>query len=254
MSLMSNRKGYYMNNLCGFLGLFQPPLNGDKSSIYCVATPDMRALIMVPLVPNFFETAYSVAREPKYQRIFVVLPSLNMQFISDAYLFYYEIGKLLNKKIEFFSSTKPRIPITENFYSHIHICNDNKSFHLTDYMNMDEDFNIKIDFRNKYPPLNSTASDIFLSTNGNRVLFCNYMSEAKLKDLEKSNEIEYIDKIYMPFMKNLYGGLNYIEIKKLISARYISKLHAFGFASKTEAEWCASGVGQMGEVRYDDFV
>lgn len=243
-----------MNNLCGFLGLFQPPLNGYKSSIYCVATPDMRTLVMVPLVPNFFETAYHVAKDPKYQRIFMVLPSLNMQFISDAYLFYYEIGKLLNKNVEFFISTKPQIPITEDFYSHIHVCSNENSFHLTDYMDMDEDFNIKIDFRNKYLPFNSMISDIFLSTNGKRILFCNYMSEAKVKDLEKSSEIEYIDEIYMPFMKNMYGGLNYIEIKKLISAKYISKLYAFGFASKTEADWCASGIGQIGDVKYNDFV
>ena len=88
-----------MKNLCGYLGLFQPPLNGYMSSIYCIATPDKRNLVMVPLVANFFETAYSVAKEPEYQRIFLVLPSLDMLLISDAYLFYYEIAKKLNKKV-----------------------------------------------------------------------------------------------------------------------------------------------------------
>ena len=47
-----------MKNLCGYIGLFQPPLNGYKSSIYCVATPDMKNLVMIPLVANFFESAY----------------------------------------------------------------------------------------------------------------------------------------------------------------------------------------------------
>ena len=104
-----------MKNLCGYLGLFQPPLNGYMSSIYCVATPDKRNLVMVPLVANFFETAYSVAKEPEYQRIFLVLPSLDMLLISDAYLFYYEIAKKLNKKVEIFCNDKPQIPVTDEF-------------------------------------------------------------------------------------------------------------------------------------------
>ena len=127
-----------MKNLCGYLGLFQPPLNGYMSSIYCVATPDKRNLVMVPLVANFFETAYSVAKEPEYQRIFLVLPSLDMLLISDAYLFYYEIAKKLNKKVEIFCNDKPQIPVTDEFYSHVHIYSMDKTFQFTDYLNNDE--------------------------------------------------------------------------------------------------------------------
>lgn len=243
-----------MDNVCGFLGLYQPPLNGNKSSIYCVATPDMRNLIMVPLVPNFFETAYRVAREPKYQRIFVVLPSLDMQFISDAYLMYYEIGKLLNKSVEFFCNVKPQIPITEDFYNHIHVYSASKDFHLTDYFSNDECFNIKIEYYLHNGFINKAASDIYLSTNGRRILFCNYMSDHRLKLLQESSEIDYIDTIYMPFMKNMYGGLNYIEVKQKISPKYLSKLYAFGFSSKEEVDWCASGIGKIGDVKYNDFI
>lgn len=242
-----------MNNQCGYLGLFQPPLNGYMSSIYCVATPDKRNLVMIPLVANFFETAYKVARDPKYQRIFMVLPILDMQLVSDAYLFYYEVGKLLNKSVEFFCNTKPQIPITDEFYSHIHVYDSDKTFQFTEYMNDDPFFDIKVEYRSKFRPITRPADDIYISTNGKRILFCEYMSKAKLKDLQDSKDIEYIDEIHMPFMKNGYGGMNYIEARQMISPRYLSKLYAFGFATKEEAELCTI-IGKISEVKYNDFV
>ena len=221
-----------MDNLCGYLGLFQPPLNGYKSSIYCVTTPDRRNLVMIPLVSNFFETAYSIAKDPKYQRIFMVLPTIDMLLVSDAYLFYYEVAKLLNKKVEFFCNDKPRIPITDEFYSHTHIYAVDNTFQFTDYLNSDEFFDIKVEYRTKFRPMNRSVADIYISTNGKRILFCQSM----------------------PFMKNFYGGMNYIETRKKISPKYLSKLFAFGFASKEEANLCASGVGKISEVKYHDFV
>lgn len=243
-----------MNNLCGFIGLFQPPLHGFKSTIYCVTTPDRRNLVMVPLVPNFFESAYSVAKDPKYQRIFMVLPSLDMQFVSDAYLFYYEISRLLDKQVEFFCCDKPQIPITDEFYSHVHVYATDKTFQFTEYLNDDEYFDIKLEYRTKNRPITRNAADIYLSINGKRVFLCEYMSEAKLKGLEESQEIDYMDEIHMPFMKNPYGGLTYIETKRKISPRYLQKLYAFGFASEAEAKFCTSGVGKIGEVIYDGLI
>ena len=243
-----------MKNLCGYLGLFQPPLNGYKSSIYCVATPDKRNLVMIPLVANFFETAYSIAKDPKYQRIFMVLPAIDTLLVSDAYLFYYEIGKLLNKKVEFFCNDKPRIPITDEFYTHVHVYAVDKTFQFADYLNNDEFFDIKIEYRSKFRPMNRSAADIYISTNDKRILFCQYMSEVKLKDLQESGDIEVIDEIHIPFMKNFYGGMNYVDTRKAISPRYLSKLYTFGFASKEEAMLCSSGLGKYSEVKYNDFV
>ena len=131
-----------MKNIYGYLGLFQPPLNGYKSAIYCVATPDKRNLVMIPLVSNFFETAYSVAKEPEYQRIFLVLPSLDMLLVSDAYLFFYEIAKNLNKKVEIFCNDKPQIPITDEFYSHVHVYSMDKTFQFTEYLKLNLDHNL----------------------------------------------------------------------------------------------------------------
>ena len=243
-----------MKNLCGYLGLFQPPLNGYMSSIYCVATPDKRNLVMVPLVANFFETAYSVAKEPEYQRIFLVLPSLDMLLISDAYLFYYEIAKKLNKKVEIFCNDKPQIPVTDEFYSHIHVYSMDKTLQFTDYLNNDENFDIKVEYRTQFRPINRSAADIYISTNGKRILFCEYMSKVKLDNLEQTGDIDFIDEIHIPFMKNFYGGMNYIETRRNVSPKYLSKFYAFGFASKEEAELCASGVGKFSEVKYNDFV
>ncbi len=237
-----------MKNLCGYIGLFQPPLNGYKSSIYCVATPDMKNLVMIPLVANFFESAYSVAREPKFQRIFMVLPSLDMQFISDAYLFYYEIGILLNKKVEFFCNDKPMIPVTEDFYTHVHVYQSDKTFQFADYLNDDENFDIKLEYKTKFRPMTRSAADIYLSANGKRILFTEYMSEKKLTAICDAEDTKYIDEIHMPFMKNLYGGMNYIETRRKVSPKYLSKFYAYGFATVEEAELCTSGIGKIGDV------
>lgn len=242
-----------MKNLCGYLGLFQPPLNGNKSSIYCVTTPDMKNLVMIPLVSNFFETAYSVAKDPKYQRIFMVLPALDMLMMSDAYLFFYEIYKLLNKNVEFFCNDKPQIPITDEFYTHVHVYSTDKTFQFTEYMNDDEFFDIKVEFRNKYRPINRSSADIYLSTNNKRIYFCMYMNENKLKELQNSEEINYMDEIHFPFMKNFYGGLTYTEVRRKISPKYLSKFYAYGFSSTEEASLCKT-IGKTGEVRYYDFV
>ena len=80
------------------------------------------------------------------------------------------------------------------------------------------------------------------------------MSKVKLDNLEQTGDIDFIDEIHIPFMKNFYGGMNYIETRRNVSPKYLSKFYAFGFASKEEAELCASGVGKFSEVKYNDFV
>ena len=48
--------------------------------------------------------------------------------------------------------------------------------------------------------------------------------------------------------------MNYIDTRKAISPRYLSKLYTFRFASKEEAMLCSSGLGKYSEVKYNDFV
>ena len=129
-----------------------------------------------------------------------------------------------------------------------------KTFQFTDYLNNDENFDIKVEFKTHFRPINRSAADIYISTNEKRILFCEYMGKSKLDYLTDSGDIDFIDEIHMPFMKNYYGGMNYIETRKSVAPRYLSKFYAFGFASKEEAELCASGVGKFSEVKYNDFV
>lgn len=241
-----------MTNLCGYLGVFQPPLNGQNSTIYCVATPDRKNLVMIPLVSNFFETAYSVARDPKYQNIFLVLPSMDALLVSDVYLFYYEIKKTLNKPVEIFCNDAPQIPITDEVYSHIHVIT-NDSFELTDYLSNDDYFNIVITFSTEFRSPNRQAADICISTDTKTIYFCHYMTENKLKAFTESDYFDSIDEIHVPFMKTVYGGLNYMDIRRIISPKYLSKLYGHSFTSTEEAELCQS-IGKTGEVTYYGFV
>lgn len=237
-----------MKNCHGYIGIFDPFAIDYSKTIYCVSSPDCRNLVMIPLVPNFFETAYKFACKPKFQRIFMVLPSLDMLYVSAAYLFYYKIEKVLGKQVEFFCPFKPQIPVTDEFYSHVHVSGDREEIQFTKYLTLDESFDIKMEYR-AYPhmkAINRSVADIYLSTNDKRILFCMWMDENKLKTL---TDIEVIDEIHMPYLANLYGGMIYVQTRKSISPAHVSKLYAYGFSSETEINMCEM-IGKVGK-RYD---
>lgn len=248
-------------NICGYIGVYQAPLYNLKSSgtvyrssVYCVATPDSKKLVMVPLVPNAFETMYEIARATKYSSIYVLIPTLDMQFISDLYLFYYEISGVLRKKIDIFTNAKPTIIVTDDFYSHVHKIDDNIEVQIGEYNSLDENLNIVFSFRNEYRPVTRASSDLYIMTNGKRVLFAQYMSEEKIKFLNLDENLTKYDEIHMPYKKNLYGGESYINSRKIGGARITNRLYAYGFQSVEEFNLCLSSGGMIGGVKYNDLV
>lgn len=227
-----------------YLGVFQPPLNDDNSTIYYISTPDRKNLVMLPLVPNFFNTAYTVAKDPKYQSIFMIIPVMDMLFISDAYLFYHEIKDILGKNVLFFTAFDPISPTTDAFKDCIHICG-NKKFQLAEYMNGNDDFIIELSFITDFSAPYHTSADVCISTHEKTIYFCNYITKDKIDYLENQQIFDNVNEIHMPFMKNYYGGLTYIETRKCISAKYLSKLYAHSFSSTEEVLLCNS-IGHVG--------
>ena len=151
-----------------------------------------------------------------------------MLFISDAYLFYYEIAKKLNKKVEIFCNDKPQIPVTDEFYSHVHVYSMDKTFQFTDYLNNDENFDIKVEYRTQFRPINRSAADIYISTNGKRILFCEYM---KLNSIILQNfkgidnlEIKLDNKTTVIFGVNGVGKSTILQAIDLLYADIIAKL------------------------------
>lgn len=249
--------------LCGYAGIYQAPLNDwnkpiitapKRSSVYCITTPDRKTLVMIPLVTNFFETAYSIARSSKYQNIYLILPVLDMLMISDIYQLYFEICINLQKDMEIFCHDRPQILVSDDFYAHVHVGIDDQQYQIGEYNSTDDSLNIVFSFPNDHRPLTRSASDIYIMTNNKKILLSMYMSDEKIKFFGQDENIDRYDEIHMPFIKNLYGGINYMRSRRLATPRLSRKYIAYGFQDSEEVTICRGAGGIVGEVLFSDFV
>jgi len=210
------------------------------------------------LVPNFFEDAYIAARKSCYQDIELILPALDMVFVSDAFLLFHEVHTKLQKKMNIYCSNVPQLVITDEFTSYVHRAIDYPiifgEWNQNTDLNPIGHFPLSIEFPTSYKPLTRSASDIYVCTETKRILFCVYMNQEKLQYLDTTEMADRFDEIHIPFTKNLYGGLKYFEIKKAVSAKLLPKLRAYGFQNEEELMLCKSTGCHIGEVRINDFV
>ncbi|MCM1214147.1 MAG: hypothetical protein NC548_06455 [Lachnospiraceae bacterium] len=251
-----------MNPIGGYIGLFQPPLldrsRSHRCSIYCITGQDHQSLVIIPLVPNFFEDAYIAARKSCYQSIELILPALDMIFVSDAFLLFHEVHTKLQKKMNIYCSNVPQLVITDEFSSYVHRIIDSPvvfgEWNTDTDLNPNGHFPLTVEFPQLYRPIARSASDIYVCTEEKRILFCVYMSQDKLTHIDTSDVRDQFDEIHLPFVKTIYGGLKYFEIKKAASSGLLPKLRAYGFQTEEEATLCKSTGGHLGEVRFNDFV
>ena len=80
------------------------------------------------------------------------------------------------------------------------------------------------------------------------------MNPEKLKFFDSDEMADKFDEIHIPFVKNIYGGMKYFEVRKAASGRILPKLRAYGFQTVEEAELCRSTGGHLGEVQINAFV
>lgn len=250
-----------MDLISGYIGLFQPPLitrtGTHRCSVYCIKSEDARSLIIIPLMPNYFEDAYLAARKSCYQNIYVLLPALDMVFVSDTYLLFYEIHNKLQKNFHVFCANKPQLIVTDEFSSYVHRVDEPiilGEWNKTTDLSQVGDFPVSFEFPSDYKPLTRSAYDIYVTTESKRILFCVYMTPAKLEMLGSDEMHERYDEIHIPFIKNIYGGMKYFEVHRDASARLLPKLRAYGFQTQEEIQLCASMGYKTGEVRINDFV
>lgn len=244
----------------GFAGLYQAPLMSlrttsdamtmsKRHSVYCIASEDMKTLTLIPLVQNFFETAFLIARHMSYQKIYLILPSLDMVFISDAYQLFYELREL-HKDVIIISTTVPQRIVTDDFYANVLAVGYNMQYQLAGYNIDATSFDVLIRFPMEFRPDTRLGSDIVVSTN-KTTLFSMKTTQNKLETLAEADEY---DVIQMPFAKNIYGGLPYIIARRDAHTKIRQKLYAYGFQSVDEFNTCRTIGGKCSEVIYDGLV
>lgn len=249
-----------MAYLEGYAGIYQAPLldlrttsdtmvMSKRHSVYCIASEDMKTLTIIPLVQNFFETAFLVCRHMSYQKIYIIVPSIDMVFVSDTYQLYYELTKL-EKDVTIITATIPQINVTDDFYSHVLPVGTNTQYQLAGYnMNATEN-DVLIQFPEEFRPDTRLGSDIVISTN-KTTLFSMKTTSEKLSYLAETN---LYDIIQMPFAKNIYGGLSYTVARRDAPTVVRVKLYAYGFQNSDEVATCKTIGGKCTGVIYNDLV
>lgn len=73
--------------ISGYLGLMTFAGNAPEygMSIYCITDTSHSTLLMMPLTYGFLHEAYNIAKLPTYQRVIILMPSINDVMCSDLF-------------------------------------------------------------------------------------------------------------------------------------------------------------------------
>lgn len=228
--------------LIGYYGLFRPPYeNGDyyRSTIYCMTNSWNDTLIMIPLVPNFFNDGYNIAKKMSYKKVYIVPPAIDVIYISDIYNLWYELKHHLKKECYILTNNKVGIGTSDEFLSDV-IESQSHTISLFGDKNVNREV-YTITFDTREMPISRRGSDILVSTWSNtigRIYFANYMTPRKAKRLMDEKTLYHnFDYIHMPYRVNTYGGSTYWEIVKEVP-QIISCLRAHSFTTYEELKHC----------------
>jgi hypothetical protein len=236
---MSIRSGYY--------GLFRPPYEHGKeynSSIYIVSNTDKSIILLIPLVPNFFNDAYNIVRTSACNTVYLATPSTDILFISDIYHLYYEVFNTLQKDFILFTRDKIPFSVTDEFMNHVetgerHIARINSK--INDYTDP------IVEFSEINTAIARDGYDISVWTGQKKIYFANYISIRKLTTLAQNHEYLF-DEIHMPYITNLYGGLTYKEVSTISSSPFLRKLRVHSFSTYDELNYALNNGAISGGV------
>lgn len=234
-----------MTDKYGYIGIMKPPIQdraNSASTIYCVTDSKCGELIIIPLVPGFFDDAYKVAKNAKYQRVIICVPSADVLFISDLFnlimalngvkpIYWVYPDKLsISTSVEFELAQLTSMTYKNNFDSAISI----------EYIQS----NVNDSSRKYY--------DIIIRNGTITVYLCQYATETKLTEIYS---IDSVNEIHVPYSSSLYGGLTFPEISKLTSKNYYSKLRLHSFTSLDQLSYCVSETPDLiGRCAYNEFI
>lgn len=235
----------------GYSGLFIPPfenLDCRGTSIYCITTDSKRTLVAVPLTPHFFNDLYNIVKHPQYQKLILVMSSTDCIYISDIYNLFAEVTVNLRKQFELICPEGVSIPTSDVFIPHIR-----KGHHatITILHSQLEQLAATIDFVDTSENSRS-KHDIIVSTASKKIYFAHHMTTEKMQWLRENAHM--YDEIHIPFANSIYGGLGYMDLRKLGTLSFLAKFRVYGFKTTEEADFCQRSGISYGEVVYRDLV
>jgi hypothetical protein len=226
--------GYY-----GYTGIMKPPIQdptGYGPSVYCISDKNYLELIIIPLEPDFFEEAYKIAKNPRYQKVIICVPATDIRFISD--LFNLIMSLYAIKPVYWVYPNEVNMNSTLAFET-THI---NSTYYMS---GADSSINVVY-----YPSIenNSTVWDIGVKNGIISAYFSQYTTDEKFQTINNNN---YITEYHMSYLSPIYGGLNFQNIS--ITNKLKIRLHSF--SSVDELNYCNDNYSNLvGRCAYNEFI
>ena len=239
----------------GYLNLYRPPfsvLNSEfGATIYAISTRFNVALIIIPLVPNFYKDVIKLVQKSATRKIILVAPDMSIAFVSDYYLCWDAIVNTYNKECVIFSRYMPENFCYGKFKSDIiRGINNNMSIEIP-RSELDVgtiDITLSKDFVFAQAPF---TCDVILNDTYSKKIFISEMNKFKAKYLYDKRD-EY-DEIHMAYIRSNYSSMTYNELIKQYPA-LVSKVYCNQFASYEEFSYAREKNIKVGGVFNNDFV
>lgn len=239
-------------SVTGYTGVFKQYIENPYSygpTIFCGRDMDRETLVMVLLTPESFADAYRTCSQITYQKIYFVVPSMDVLFISGVFNLVSLIKNIKPYARWIFPET-PALPTSIDFESRQII---EKLYSITDTDEMSgTDTLFTIEYVDAGVPNRSLkVYDIIFRCNEVNIYFCQYLTPEKLEKLYNDKSI---DEIHIAYASTLYGGLTYYQATN-IDFKYHNKLYIHSFTSIAEYEECVNTIRQrIRRCNYGDFV
>lgn len=238
--------------LAGYSGLYRPPtedLCKYGTALYCVTEDPKRTLIVVALNPTFFLDLYRIIKHPQYQKLVLIVPTVDCVYISDIYNLYTEVTVNLEKEFVLICPETIPIATSDEFLTHVKVMQHARINLLGDDQT---NLTVSVDYNHLYTPITRSVWDIILTTPMKRIFFSFYMSEEKLYWLKEHRD--YFDEVHMPFTNITYGGASYMEIRRLTCTGIIPYIRVHSFRTDEERAFCQSHAIPYGGLIYRDLI
>jgi len=233
-----------MSNISGYTGLFKQPIQNPVlygPTVYCISDNDKNEAIFILLSPQAFLDVYNIAKSPSIINAKLVVPSLDVIFISDIFNLFMAL-KPIKPELKWIFPECP--PITTSLEFELgHEKMDN-------YIHP-HDFDLSISFIKNTNFALKNVYDIIVR-DGEKVRYiAQYIDDDKAKILIENLSI---DEIHVPYSSTIYGGLSYSELIALYPD-HTTKFVVNSFASISEYEYCKNNSKiRIGRLCYNDIV
>lgn len=243
-------------NISGYVGIYSFPSVEDKrnqDSIYCVSNRDAKSITMVPMTPSFLETALKIAKSNKFNKFYIIIPTLDTRVVSDVYALWNLLTNYYRKDVlvitlgiyrEFFCDQY------NEFYTSIFWCADRQTYNMGNFYN--NDFNMSFALSIYQTPACKYCGDVWIGDGNKNVVLSNHMTSGKLEEYQEESKANTYDEFHLQYDTTPYGGYTYNAMKLDAKPSFTAKMRAYGFHTQESIGEAVTYHGcQLGDVITD---